>query len=190
MSQVHLVFVFVRVLMISSGGGDTGAPPPRRVRTLALDTCAFPARVVLGRRAGGTWGLPGGALEAGEDAVAGALRELHEEAGIGRDLVARVTLLRGVQPPSGVALPLPDMYVAELAPGAAAAAPLDASRDPDEEFDELAWFDLAAAAALVEIFPDAAAAVRALAAEHNGGGGGGGGGGTRTPQAGVGAGRG
>jgi 8-oxo-dGTP pyrophosphatase MutT (NUDIX family) len=31
---------------------------------------------------GGTWGLPGGALHEGEDAVAGALREAHEEAAV------------------------------------------------------------------------------------------------------------
>lgn len=31
---------------------------------------------------GGTWGLPGGALHEGEDAIAGALREAQEEAGI------------------------------------------------------------------------------------------------------------
>jgi 8-oxo-dGTP diphosphatase len=31
---------------------------------------------------GGTWGLPGGALHQGEDAVAGALREAHEEAAV------------------------------------------------------------------------------------------------------------
>ncbi|WP_149202230.1 NUDIX hydrolase [Actinotalea subterranea] len=48
-----------------------------------------PARfdVVLQHRAlwsdqGGTWGLPGGALAPGEDAVRGALREATEEAGI------------------------------------------------------------------------------------------------------------
>ncbi|GAB2607293.1 NUDIX hydrolase [Pseudactinotalea suaedae] len=45
------------------------------------------ARVVLQHRAewshqGGTWGLPGGALHAEETAVAGALREAAEEAGI------------------------------------------------------------------------------------------------------------
>lgn len=43
--------------------------------------------VVLQHRAlwshhGGTWGIPGGALAAGEDAVTGALREATEEAGI------------------------------------------------------------------------------------------------------------
>ncbi len=31
---------------------------------------------------GGTWGLPGGALHQGEDAIRGALREAHEEAGV------------------------------------------------------------------------------------------------------------
>ena len=31
---------------------------------------------------GGTWGLPGGARHQGEDAIAGALRESHEEAGV------------------------------------------------------------------------------------------------------------
>ncbi|QAY62053.1 NUDIX hydrolase [Xylanimonas allomyrinae] len=43
--------------------------------------------VVLQHRAlwshhGGTWGVPGGALDTGESAVAGALRESREEAGI------------------------------------------------------------------------------------------------------------
>lgn len=47
-----------------------------------------PARgVLLQHRAewshnGGTWGLPGGALHQGEDAVTGALREAHEEAAV------------------------------------------------------------------------------------------------------------
>ena len=31
---------------------------------------------------GGTWGLPGGALHQGEDAITGALREAHEEAAV------------------------------------------------------------------------------------------------------------
>ncbi|MEJ5946496.1 NUDIX domain-containing protein [Pseudokineococcus basanitobsidens] len=31
---------------------------------------------------GGTWGVPGGALDSHEDAVAGALREAHEETGL------------------------------------------------------------------------------------------------------------
>ena len=46
-----------------------------------------PAAVVLQHRAlwsdaGGTWGIPGGALDPGEPATAGALREAAEEAGI------------------------------------------------------------------------------------------------------------
>lgn len=36
---------------------------------------------------GGTWGLPGGALHMGEQAVDGALREAHEEAGVPADAV-------------------------------------------------------------------------------------------------------
>jgi 8-oxo-dGTP diphosphatase len=35
---------------------------------------------------GGTWGIPGGAINAGEDAVAGALREANEEAGVPANL--------------------------------------------------------------------------------------------------------
>ena len=31
---------------------------------------------------GGTWGIPGGAIDAGETALAGAIRECHEEAGV------------------------------------------------------------------------------------------------------------
>lgn len=36
---------------------------------------------------GGTWGIPGGARHAGEDAVAGAIRESGEEAGVPEDAV-------------------------------------------------------------------------------------------------------
>lgn len=36
---------------------------------------------------GGTWGIPGGALKLGEDAVSAALREAHEEAGVPENLV-------------------------------------------------------------------------------------------------------
>jgi 8-oxo-dGTP pyrophosphatase MutT (NUDIX family) len=36
---------------------------------------------------GGTWALPGGALDSHEDAVTAATREAHEEAGIDPDLV-------------------------------------------------------------------------------------------------------
>jgi 8-oxo-dGTP diphosphatase len=40
---------------------------------------------------GGTWGLPGGALKEGEDAVAGAMREASEEAGVPFDLAVLFT---------------------------------------------------------------------------------------------------
>lgn len=41
---------------------------------------------------GGTWGLPGGARHVGEDAITGALREAHEEAGVpGESLQLRFT---------------------------------------------------------------------------------------------------
>lgn len=36
---------------------------------------------------GGTWGIPGGAIRQGEDAVTGALREANEEAGVPSELV-------------------------------------------------------------------------------------------------------
>lgn len=36
---------------------------------------------------GGTWGIPGGALKFGEDAVSAALREANEEAGVPADFV-------------------------------------------------------------------------------------------------------
>jgi len=37
---------------------------------------------------GGTWGLPGGALHQGEDAVTGALREAREEAAVPSELLS------------------------------------------------------------------------------------------------------
>lgn len=36
---------------------------------------------------GGTWGIPGGAIRQGEDAISGALREANEEAGVPHDVV-------------------------------------------------------------------------------------------------------
>lgn len=36
---------------------------------------------------GGTWGIPGGAIRQGEDAITGALREANEEAGVPGELV-------------------------------------------------------------------------------------------------------
>ena len=39
---------------------------------------------------GGTWGLPGGARNEGESAVAGALREANEEAGVPREILTEL----------------------------------------------------------------------------------------------------
>jgi 8-oxo-dGTP pyrophosphatase MutT (NUDIX family) len=70
-----------------------GDPALRRaavaVTVLGGDRVLVAKRVARGLNAG-QWALPGGKLDAGEDAVAGALRELHEEAGleIARDRVA------------------------------------------------------------------------------------------------------
>lgn len=43
---------------------------------------------------GGTWGVPGGALRAGEDPVSGALREAAEEAGVNPEGVTVITTHR------------------------------------------------------------------------------------------------
>lgn len=44
---------------------------------------------------GGTWGLPGGARDSHEDAVTAALREAHEEVGLGAGDLDAVACLRG-----------------------------------------------------------------------------------------------
>ncbi|MEV5434663.1 NUDIX hydrolase [Streptomyces sp. NPDC052682] len=46
-------------------------------------------RYAEGQPAAGTWGLPGGMLDHGEDPVGAALRELHEETGIALPHVPR-----------------------------------------------------------------------------------------------------
>jgi 8-oxo-dGTP pyrophosphatase MutT (NUDIX family) len=68
--------------------------PARRRAAVAVtmldgDRVLVAKRVARGLNAG-QWALPGGKLDAGEDAVGAALRELHEEAGleIARDRVA------------------------------------------------------------------------------------------------------
>jgi ADP-ribose pyrophosphatase YjhB (NUDIX family) len=63
------------------------------------------ARILLMRRSdNGLWGLPGGALEVGETAAAGAAREVLEETGVRCDPVALVGIydsLRAGGPASG-----------------------------------------------------------------------------------------
>ncbi|MDX6300234.1 MAG: 8-oxo-dGTP diphosphatase [Nocardioidaceae bacterium] len=48
---------------------------------------------------GDTWGVPGGAIDPGEDAVAAALREAHEEAGIEAGAVTVLGTIRGTEHP-------------------------------------------------------------------------------------------
>ena len=66
-----------------------GAERRAAVAVTVLDLDTLPRVLVLKRAArglnAGQWALPGGKLEPGEDAVAGALRELAEEAGIRAD---------------------------------------------------------------------------------------------------------
>ncbi|GAB2679909.1 NUDIX domain-containing protein [Thalassiella azotivora] len=68
-----------------SAGPDTGGADTGGADTGGADTGG--AEVLLQLRAawthlGGTWGLPGGAVDSHEDHVAGALREAHEEAAV------------------------------------------------------------------------------------------------------------
>jgi 8-oxo-dGTP pyrophosphatase MutT (NUDIX family) len=62
---------------------DAAAPRRAAVALTVLDG----ERILVAKRVSrglnpGQWALPGGKLDPGEDAVAGALRELHEEAGL------------------------------------------------------------------------------------------------------------
>lgn len=90
--------------------------------------------VVLQHRAwwshyGGTWGLPGGALDLNEDPVSGALREAHEEVGVGpRDVTVRAA--RSLRHPSWT-------YTTVLAEARAGATP----RVCDPESLDVAWVD-------------------------------------------------
>ncbi|GAB1819578.1 NUDIX hydrolase [Herbidospora sp. RD11066] len=57
---------------------------------LAVHHTAKGPYVLMQKRAlwshhGGTWGLPGGAIDSHEDAITGALREAHEEAALSRE---------------------------------------------------------------------------------------------------------
>ena len=69
----------------ADGSGDASGPPGSWSTTPAKG-------VLLQHRAlwsdqGGTWGLPGGALHQGEEAIHGALREAQEEAAVPPDNV-------------------------------------------------------------------------------------------------------
>lgn len=131
---------------------EGGSEAPPRVRVLAVHA----GRVLLGRRAGGTWGLPGGAVDGGEALAHAAARELREETGVavGAGDVAAMGPVSGGG--GGAAV----FFVASL--GGRAPPTLDPSNDPDGEFDELEFMPLRAAAGRRDVFPDALAAIRTL----------------------------
>ncbi|CAM3533377.1 NUDIX hydrolase [Occultella aeris] len=107
-------------LLLADGGASSGGPP---------------TRVVLQFRAawshhGGTWGVPGGALDPDEDSLTGALREAEEEAGIAPAAVA---------PLAASVLRHPDWsYTTVLG---RAIAPVDPA-PTDAESADVAWVDL------------------------------------------------
>lgn len=116
------------------------------------------ARVVLQHRAGwshfgGTWGVPGGALHAGEPAVDGALREAREEAGLARGVV-RVVACTTLQHPDW-------SYTTVV--GRADAAVDVAATDPESL--AIAWVPLAEVTdrALLPAFADAWPTLREMA---------------------------
>lgn len=115
-------------------------------------------RVVLQHRAawshhGDTWGLPGGAVLAQEDAVAGALREAQEEAGIEPEQV---------RPHATSVLRHPDWSYATVIARAAADLPVSAT---DAESVSVAWvpLDQVTDRPLLPAFADAWPRLRALA---------------------------
>jgi 8-oxo-dGTP diphosphatase len=71
------------------GGRHWGLHGAAGLLLFRRDASGRPSHVVLQHRAewsdaGGTWALPGGALQPGEPAVEGAIREAVEEAGLDR----------------------------------------------------------------------------------------------------------
>jgi 8-oxo-dGTP pyrophosphatase MutT (NUDIX family) len=89
--------VLERTIRANLAAFDRHAAPddPALRRAAVAVTVLDGERVLIAKRVArglnaGQWALPGGKLDAGEDAVAGALRELREEAGldVGLDRVA------------------------------------------------------------------------------------------------------
>ena len=101
---------------------------------------------------GGTWGLPGGARDSHESAVAGALREAAEECGVPPDAVRQRGLFTDDH--GGWS------YTTVLAE---AATPFAVQSD-DDETDEVAWVPLAGVTAL-DLHPGLAAHWEELLAE-------------------------
>jgi 8-oxo-dGTP diphosphatase len=101
---------------------------------------------------GGTWGLPGGARDSHESALAAALREAHEECGVPPDAVRQRAVFTDDH--GGWS------YTSVLAE---ADRPFEVRAD-DEETDEVAWVPVAAVPA-VDLHPGLAAHWAELAAQ-------------------------
>ena len=103
-----------------------------RVRVVAIDRAEM--SVLLGFIAReGQWGLPGGAVEEGEDLLRAGWRELREETGLSGDRVKDIRkrfhdATRG------------QMVLEASVVRDEVAAHIDPSQDPDNEFSELRFF--------------------------------------------------
>jgi 8-oxo-dGTP pyrophosphatase MutT (NUDIX family) len=89
---------------------DDGALRRAAVAITVLDG----PRVLIAKRVprglnAGQWALPGGKLNAGEDALTAALRELHEEAGLAIEPAAVAGVLDDVVTDSGFCIPLANL---------------------------------------------------------------------------------
>lgn len=135
--------------------GFVSYEPTRRVsrsrfRTVArrIETHGFPfgahtlayrpdGRLLLVKQAAiDTWVLPGGEVDPGEDALAAAERELHEESGIdvdydGLGILGRVTFRSGDHETWGV-LPVFEGVATTVEPSV---------EDPDGEVTDARWFE-------------------------------------------------
>ncbi len=94
-------------------------------------------QLLMGRRRdSGKWTMPGGHLEPGEGAAAGAARELQEEAGLSGQLAH----IGSGSPRAGILVHCFRLDGVTVEPSSAA--------DPDEEVDEWEWLDLPLAASV------------------------------------------
>lgn len=107
-------------------------PDHNRARGASVWVERWDGHVLWGRRrTGGTWTLPGGHLEAGEEPAEGACRELWEEAGLQPDVLYQLGQANGG--PDGQ---FPVFIFKAVAHGEPTSA-----NDPDNEVAEWTWRD-------------------------------------------------